>query len=114
MVLVCVPFMILVYLLQTRAFTVITRKLYEKGSSSLTFLHHALVGGCWEPEGASPDCRTPQPPPKGRKRRLMSGGGGGGGGGVSAGGTRTAGIRGAWSWWMRRGPGAEDTDLGKV
>lgn len=104
MVLVCIPFMVVIVLLQTRSFTLLLRKL---GTALSTLL--ALVR-FWEPDVI--DNRSTPARPRGRKKRLAAvDGAGGKGGGVDGDGRSALGW---WEWWSGRRIREEEVDLGRV
>ncbi|KAL7951383.1 hypothetical protein V8C42DRAFT_303963 [Trichoderma barbatum] len=110
MVLVCVPFMILLYLIQTRPFIQCMEALHRI-SHALAILPSRLLRR--EPDSSAQDMRTASTPstPKGRKRRLIVGRRGGGGG--SGNGASMMSWRRPWAW-MRRAAGGEEVELGRV
>ncbi|POR33374.1 Uncharacterized protein TPAR_06436 [Tolypocladium paradoxum] len=102
MVLVCVPFMLVVFLFQTRGFTVLLRKI-RSGASYLALSLPSALAARLRDQGGAADGRSTAPP-RGRKRRLM------------AAAERAEGRTGRW-WrgpWGRHGTGGEDVDLGRV
>ncbi|KAK1251653.1 hypothetical protein MKX07_007132 [Trichoderma sp. CBMAI-0711] len=124
MVLVCVPFMILLYLIQTRPF-IQTIQALHRAAKSLALLPAKLLRllllRCREPDSSSSsssaqDSRSGSASlsPKGRKRRLRlrrhGGSGAAGGGSGSCGGS----WRRPWGWLRRRRAGGEENDLGRV
>ncbi|RFU79175.1 gtpase-activator for ras-like gtpase containing [Trichoderma arundinaceum] len=110
MVLVCVPFMVLLYLIQTRPFIQCVQKMHALALLPVRLLRHLLR----EPDfSTAQDARSvsAHSPPKGRKRRLIVGRRAGGGSG--AGGARRMSWRRPWVW-MRRAASEEENDLGRV
>jgi uncharacterized membrane protein YgcG len=125
MVLVCVPFMILLYLIQTRPF-IQTIQALHRAANSLALLPAKLLRllllRCREPDPSSSsssaqDSRSGSASlsPKGRKRRLRlrrhGGSAAAGGGGSSGGGSS---WRRPWGWLRKRRAGGEENDLGRV
>lgn len=97
MVLVCVPFMSIVLLLQTRLFTLLRRRISARATQLVLFLRGLVTEAASEP---SPDNWSTMPAaarkPMGRKRRLMQAEGSRG--------------RDSWSGWF----GSKDKDAPKV
>ncbi|KAL6870524.1 hypothetical protein J3F83DRAFT_760987 [Trichoderma novae-zelandiae] len=112
MVLVCVPFMFLLYLIETRPFIQCLQAL-RRAAQALALLpgHLLRLLRCGDPDPSAQDGRSVPAPssPMGRKRRLVirrQGAGGAGGG--------SAGLwRRPWGW-LRRRPGGEESELGRV
>ncbi|KAJ6441218.1 NADPH oxidase [Purpureocillium lavendulum] len=131
MVFVCVPFMIVVFLFQTRSFRLVLNKLAAGGSWVVLFLR-AAVGSRWQ--DAVPDAhhhqqqqqqqqqhpahahqqhqhQHQQAPRRGRKRRLVA---------AAAGGRATSRFGGLRPWWPWARPSgapvvaADEVGLGKV
>ncbi|KAM6479029.1 hypothetical protein HDV62DRAFT_163078 [Trichoderma sp. SZMC 28011] len=114
MVLVCVPFMILLYLIQTRPFIQCLQTL-QRTTQALALLPTRclrLFLQFREPDPSAQDSRAASTPssPKTRKRRLIVGRRGGGGGNVTG---AAISWRRPWAW-MRRAAGGEESDLGRV
>ncbi|UKZ76338.1 hypothetical protein TrVFT333_004040 [Trichoderma virens FT-333] len=112
MVLVSVPFMILLYLIETRPFVQCLRAL-RRTAHALPLLPTRLIRLFFpfrEPDPSSQDNRVTSTPssPKARRRRLIVGRRGGSGSGAAM-----------LSWfrpwaWMRKVASGEDIDLGRV
>ncbi|KAH6605991.1 gtpase-activator for ras-like gtpase containing [Trichoderma cornu-damae] len=112
MVLVCVPFIVLLYLIQTRPFIQCVQKIHRMSHSLallplrlFRLLRHLFRES--DPSAAAQDARSISAlsPPKGRKRRLIVG--------------RRAGDAAKLSWrrpwaWMRRAASGDENDLGRV
>lgn len=105
MILVCVPFMLLISLLQTRTFT----KLVDKLTACMKYII-ALPAALLVPKAEPPDPRVvpARPPPRGRKRRLRADGEG------LRGGVRWWRWKLRWPWLRKRVAPTEEIDLGRV
>lgn len=105
MILVCVPFMLLISLLQTRTFT----KLVDKLSACMMYIL-TLPATLFARHSEPPDPRDvpTHPPPRGRKRRLVVDGEG------RRGGVRWWRWKLRWPWLRKRIVPAEEIDLGRV
>ncbi|KAL7810052.1 hypothetical protein V8C44DRAFT_124175 [Trichoderma aethiopicum] len=115
LVLVCVPFMILLYLIQTRPFIQTIQALHRTAKALALLPAHLLrllLLRCRQPDFSAQDSRSVPTAlsSKGRKRRLTlrRRRGGGAAGGRDGGSWR-------WLWgWLRRRAGGEDDELGRV
>ncbi|UNI17707.1 hypothetical protein JDV02_004030 [Purpureocillium takamizusanense] len=108
MVLVCVPFMIIVFLFQTRSFSLVFRKVATAGSYVASLPLTALASR--RPQDGAPDQHQHQPPPRRRGRHRL----------VTTAVEGRAGTRSAnWRSWLWPGQKkvvvtTDDVNLGKV